>query len=327
MERRVIVSSMPVINNNDDPRYVFICSAGHSGSTLLDLMLGAHSQIESLGEITHLPKNLALNTPCTCGVAVRECGFWKAVIADMSDQLNSPMLDNPYTLDLGFIDAHVVIDKAHQTAQYKLRQKALLGAYYLSLKYGIPAPLGVGRHLGRVVRNNRILFDAVQRCAGKRIVIDSSKSYLKALAYYKAFPGNTRIIALARDGRGVFFSGLRRGVDPKAALNAWLHHYARALPLYERHVSPDHLAFVRYEDLARDTAQTLKVLCEFLRLDFEEGMLEFADKVHHITNGNDMRFAGGEIRLDETWRKGLREEQLAYFETRAGRCNASLGYQ
>ena len=52
-------------------RVAFICSAGHAGSTLLDLLLGANSAAVSLGEITHLPKNLALNTPCTCVVTAR----------------------------------------------------------------------------------------------------------------------------------------------------------------------------------------------------------------------------------------------------------------
>jgi hypothetical protein len=30
---------------------VFICSAGHSGSTLLDMMLGSHFASESVGEL------------------------------------------------------------------------------------------------------------------------------------------------------------------------------------------------------------------------------------------------------------------------------------
>lgn len=311
----------------ESPHYVFICSAGHSGSTLLDLMLGAHSQMESLGEITHLPKNLALNTPCTCGAPVRECGFWRSVMVDLSSKMSCSLLDDPYRLDLGFIDAHMIIDKTHQTALYRFRQQLLLGVYYLALKYGISVRLGVGGHFDRIVRSNQLLFDAVMAHSCKRIVIDSSKSYLKALAYYKAFPANTRIIALARDGRGVFFSGVRRGMAWKPALNAWLHHYTRALPLYERHVARDHLMFVKYEDLSQNTSQTLGAICNFLGLEYEDGMLNFAAAVHHITNGNDMRFSGSEIRLDEKWRKGLTEDQLSYFAARAGECNASLGYR
>lgn len=53
-------------------KVLYICSAGRSGSTLINLVLGSHSQCMSLGEIEHLPKNIALNTPCSCGAAARE---------------------------------------------------------------------------------------------------------------------------------------------------------------------------------------------------------------------------------------------------------------
>ena len=44
-----------------DPKYIFICSAGHSGSTLLDMLIGSHGQCESLGEVVLLPMEFALN--------------------------------------------------------------------------------------------------------------------------------------------------------------------------------------------------------------------------------------------------------------------------
>ena len=42
--------------------WIYICSAAHLGSTLLDLLLGSHSRVASLGEISKLLKNIALNT-------------------------------------------------------------------------------------------------------------------------------------------------------------------------------------------------------------------------------------------------------------------------
>ena len=52
-------------------KYVYISSAAYSGSTLLDLLLGSHSRIESLGEISFLAQDLAVNNRCTCGTPVR----------------------------------------------------------------------------------------------------------------------------------------------------------------------------------------------------------------------------------------------------------------
>src|SRR5690606_6059257 len=91
-----------------------ILSAGHSGSTLLNLMLGGHPEAVAVGEITHLPKNLALNTPCQCGVPVGECGFWQAVLRRLPIDLSK----NPYALETGFINAARVIDHSHATRSY-----------------------------------------------------------------------------------------------------------------------------------------------------------------------------------------------------------------
>lgn len=317
------MNPMPVESR---PRYVFICSAGHSGSTLLDLLLGGNRQVTSLGEITHLPKNLALNTRCTCGAPVRSCELWSAVIADISLEMGVRVETNPYMLDLGFIDAHKVIDKSHQTFWYKVIQKWLLGFYYLYLRYGIPLIPAIGRHFDRVSENNWRLYETVLRATGKSVVVDSSKSYFKALAFYRHYPQDTRIIALARDGRGVFYSGLRRGARPRAAYYAWRHHYAHALPLYKRQLDPEHLLFIKYESLAREPAAELHRICSFLKITYEDGMLNRNDTIRHITNGNDMRFSTGPIRLDETWRNALTASQTHYFDIRGKKLNSSLGY-
>lgn len=307
-------------------RHVFICSAGHSGSTLLDLLLGSHSRAESLGEITQLPKNIALNTVCTCGSPVRECHFWVNVINKLSRQLGVSLMEHPYAFDLGFIDSRVVIDKSHQTRWYRLYNKLMFGFYYLHLCYGIPLLPFVRRKIQQITQNNILLYGAVLSSSGKSCIVDSSKSYLKALAVYKAAPDATRIIVLKRDGRGVFRSGLKRGLSPKHALKDWLTHYQHAIPLYGKHLSPDAMLSVKYEDLASNTAVELKRICDFLGLSYEPRMLEYADSKRHVTNGNVMRFVSKTIRLDEAWRSELSPAMQSYFAQRAGRLNALLGY-
>lgn len=58
----------------DRPRVVFIAGLGHSGTTLLDLMLGAHSKRVGLGEVDRTLANYRSSTPppresrgCACG--------------------------------------------------------------------------------------------------------------------------------------------------------------------------------------------------------------------------------------------------------------------
>jgi hypothetical protein len=103
-------------------KYIYICSADHSGSTLLDLLLGSHPRAAPLGEISQLPKNIALNTPCTCGTAVRLCLVWRDVLCLMGEHLGTDLMRDPYALNLGYPKASVVIDTAHQNSAYLIRR-------------------------------------------------------------------------------------------------------------------------------------------------------------------------------------------------------------
>jgi len=61
---------------------VYIAGRGHSGSTLLDLMLGGHPRLIGVGEVFSLfdPARNFLNRPaevtCSCGKQMNECEFW-----------------------------------------------------------------------------------------------------------------------------------------------------------------------------------------------------------------------------------------------------------
>lgn len=56
---------------------IFILSLSHSGSTLLDLLLGCHSQLVSLGKVHATIKNFAEpQSECTCGKKSDQCEVW-----------------------------------------------------------------------------------------------------------------------------------------------------------------------------------------------------------------------------------------------------------
>jgi hypothetical protein len=71
-------------------RVIYIAGAAHSGSTLLDLMLNAHPDIVSVGEVLKLNRQLAyrdparrIYAPCSCGApSLLQCKFWSAVDAE-----------------------------------------------------------------------------------------------------------------------------------------------------------------------------------------------------------------------------------------------------
>jgi hypothetical protein len=64
---------------------VYIAGHGHSGSTLLDLILGSHSKIESVGEVTEASVANVLRGEelCTCGRRFSDCEYWSVVVTQL----------------------------------------------------------------------------------------------------------------------------------------------------------------------------------------------------------------------------------------------------
>lgn len=303
-------------------RDVFICSAGHSGSTLLDMMLGSHPRCESIGELVHLPMDMATNRNCTCGEPMQACSLWPEVMRRMGVD---PVAD-PYALNLGYVIAKVG-DRRRTSPLHRLLTRPKNAVKYAELRYGAGWLGSLTPAFAEGITNTQAIYEHVRTLTGKEVVVDSSKHYLRAVELYRQQPGTTRVVLLVRDGRGVYYSGLKRGFGQHYSLRAWNEHYRRAVVLLRKHVPEDRRITVRYEDLVENTHVALGRLCDFLGIDFTEAMLDFRTAVHHNVNGNDMKFASAtELKLDVAWKSQLKADDLAYFERHAGDLNRQFGY-
>jgi hypothetical protein len=111
-------------------RVIYIAGAAHSGSTLLDLMLNAHPEIVSVGEMLKLNRQLGFRdperrtyAPCSCGApSLMQCRFWSAVDAE-TRATNGKSLAELDVLDSGMRDpshaANVALFKAIATVSGK----------------------------------------------------------------------------------------------------------------------------------------------------------------------------------------------------------------
>jgi len=96
----------------EGPCIIYITSRGHSGSTLLDLLISAHSQVVSVGELKVLPRHN--NSRCTCGAEnIASCPFWIKV----DQQLRSGGYPELRALDVGSKNPQVFAD--HNRALYE----------------------------------------------------------------------------------------------------------------------------------------------------------------------------------------------------------------
>ncbi len=307
---------------------LYICSAGHSGSTLLDLMVGGHPEIMSLGEIVHLPKNLALNTQCTCGAPVRECELWKKVIHVMEKKSGYDYSKDPYRLNLGYIKSVTIRDEEHQTRGYDIKWKTLSGLYLANHLYGLKfIPSFLYKELTESAKTSISLYDEIGGLTNTPIVVDSSKSYMRGLSLFEQAPERVRILLLTRDARGVQYSNIKRGRSGAEALMSWTKHYSRASKTLLKTVGKENWLHVKYEDLATDPKNVLKKICDFSNVEFSEEMLNLAGGERHLTNGNSMRFSNvDEIRLDVAWKEKLTKEDLDDYKKIAEKLNRSFGY-
>lgn len=71
---------------------VYITGRGHSGSTLLALLISGHSRVISAGELKMLVHNDARQRLCSCHrLEPEQCPFWSQVQAIVMDQLGLPL--------------------------------------------------------------------------------------------------------------------------------------------------------------------------------------------------------------------------------------------
>ena len=77
-------------------RVAYIIGHGHSGSTLLDLMLGTHSTFVSTGEVKHLGAAVhgTKHDLCICGQTISDCPFWQRVLSGAPSPMDDEFLFN-----------------------------------------------------------------------------------------------------------------------------------------------------------------------------------------------------------------------------------------
>ncbi|MGH8503822.1 MAG: sulfotransferase family protein [Gammaproteobacteria bacterium] len=175
-----------------DIKVVFIMGPGHCGSTLLDLLLGSHSQSFSLGELSRLGS--LIDAPRSeyrkiCGVCVRECDFWNKraavpvleVYFSQKNRLRSALgrlsqnIYNPYKLIARWSGRSVLIDSSKNPAWIKRRT--------------VPAHTwrGIQPHLVYMCRDGRAVVNSYYRKYPDRGMVNLIENWKRQTASMNAF--------------------------------------------------------------------------------------------------------------------------------------------
>ncbi len=279
---------------------VYIAGYGHSGSTLLDRLLGSADGVLSAGEVvtglydTERPF-------CSCGAPFMQCPFWQCVV------------------HAAFGDDDDVVERLEEMRAC-LRQ-ALRRANVLSLLFPRSGRCSSNREprLSWLFDRLRDYYRAIADASGCDVLVDSSKSPLYALLLAQVPGIDVRLVHLVRDGRAVRYSLVRkratRGGPVKSLARSTLAWNASNIlaEVAARSRSIRHHARLRYEDLCRSPRDALARLLSLLQVDFGPQLRFFTGKDSviledgHLCGGNRMAMQTGEILIksDAEWKVRL----------------------
>ncbi len=317
----------------------YILAASHSGSTLLTMFLNSHPEVATIGELSpgHI-EDLSWYL-CSCGSSIRECHFWRWVASAMRTRGINFHLEE-FGTGFWMPDSRIaagLLGTLHRGPALELLRD-------IGLRLFSPWP----SRIAEIIRTNEILVEVILEYYHARLFVDKGNRALR-LKYLLHIPSfDLKVIRLIRDGRGVALTymdpaGFADAKDPalrgggsggqrenkRLSMAQAAHQWRRCNEEAEnilRGLDASQWIEVRYEELCKDTENTLGRLFEFLGIDPDKRAREFRTVEHHVV-GNGMRLdPTSQISLDERWRSVLTEEELCVFDREAGKMNRRYGY-
>ena len=178
---------------------------------------------------------------------------------------------------------------------------------------------------------------------------DKTPIYVKHMRAIEGAIPEARFIHLIRDGRDVALSRAGRALRHAAPMRKVARRWKRRiLKAREQGEQLGHYLEVRYEDLVLDTEPTLRRVCEFIELPWDEGLLAYHERAgERLAELGDLPSMGGKperpgserlaahaktreppdpSRLSR-WKDEMSDEDRAAFERAAGDLLAGLGYE
>jgi sulfotransferase family protein len=244
-------------------RAVFIASRGHSGSTLLDLMLGGRPPLVGVGEVFSMftPKlrgrlRNTHETICSCGRPGDECEFWGPASARLDEVMQrggsaqefyGVFLDSFYE-HFGSDSIPVDISKTNEALQVLL---------------SVPGVDVRVIFLIRDVRSWTVSMRDVNRRAGDFYIGDLVRKY--GWRAWKPYLGRTAV---------------------KYFWHWYLINRQTQRYLHKKNIQTIQIG---YEELCLYPDLALRKICDFLGVGFEENGILLGDGSNHVLHGNRMR--------------------------------------
>jgi hypothetical protein len=286
---------------------VYIASIGRSGTTLFETMLGAHSQIETSGELHLWPHEILQGgmRPCGSGLYVDECPFW----TEMRSRIDP--LKQPEPRIHHFREEH----DAGQT----------LRAGRLRDFINRPVSSTVAQKIDTYGQNNAEIFSTFQKLIEERTgsgpawIVDASKDPYRLLWLIRSGYFNVKVFHMVKNPRSFAYSVTDNWIEKDGVLSdlkrlyytarqagAWVVRNRLFRLIVQNHVEEGDHMLIRYEDLATRPHDIFRQACRLIGIDYEEESVENWRSGSRFTiAGNPMRYEDRDIELDERWKRNL----------------------
>lgn len=274
---------------------IYILSNTHSGSTLLDMLLGTQPKIWTLGEVQNLPRTLSyLPQPCGCGQPVEECSFWRELLPKI------PLNEGAHPI--GYFSA------------FPLRSREFRLDLLKDLMRGRPT-IQEKEAFADYARVNSRLFSVIWETLKTREdgemdwIVDASKNANRLYWLEQSQEYDLRVIRLVREVGGFVNSVTRPDHERRMVLLAarrWLVNNFIFVTLCKRIFKENRVYCLHYKKLASQPAVVLDEIGKWLGLEFPGGAHEhLRDYINHAISGNRTRWLDTGVQLDERWKKEL----------------------
>lgn len=304
------------------PTVVVVIGDGRSGSTVLDIVLGSHPNIEGVGALRKLPRSGWVpdtDRRCACGSPIHACPFWIRVYERWTEAVGEEGLAR-------------YIELQDRYERFRAWPRLLIEAHK-------PSPSFLA-----YARMTSALYEAIQGVSGTRVILDSSKKPVRAYALLASRSLDVRVLHLVRDGRGVVWSRLKsldRDVDagiPKdwPATRPWRTtvHWTQVNLESEwvaRRAGEANASRVEYESFVERPGELLERISSVVGEDLSGLVNGLANgqEMHpgHRVGGNRMRLSGPvRLRPDMEWTTKLKPTDRRTFWRMAGWLARRYGY-
>lgn len=274
---------------------IYIAGTGRCGSTILYLLLSAHSQVFSLGEFQNLYWEYSLQRKCACGEIIDRCSFWKDIIKEHKELLGEKYVARFRTSNRGKVIRWTLLSAILSGNKKKMNMAKIKD-------YG---------------RRNWIVLNSVikksQQLSEKRILylVDSSKDPYRLLWLQLSGYFNIKVIHLSKNPEAFVYSMIkkRKGLDYWLGTVRFAMRWAIENKLIQKVCSnfiDAQVIRICYRGLAERPEIVLDSLFKKLGLRSEPEVVNaFRLKDYHTVAGNKAKFEKTGIVLDNKWEKGL----------------------